>query len=86
MKLIADFYSVQDDLSTKKNATILFDSETNTVYTPKGEEWILRLMSEDGAFSVQDQERYYPKDGEKFVRALSSRQGSRAWVNVTEEK
>jgi hypothetical protein len=51
MKLMADFISVQDDLSEKRNATVIFDSETNTVSTPKGDEWMLRNLVEDGAFS-----------------------------------
>jgi len=86
MKLIADFMSVQDDLSEKRNATVIFDADKNTVYTPKGDEWMLRNLVEDGAFSQADQTRYYPKDGEKFVRALTDRAGSRSYVALREEK
>lgn len=85
MKVLADFYSVQDDLSEKKLATIVYDSETNTVSAEKGGEWMLRNLVEDGAFSAADQTRYYPKDGEKFVRALADRSGSRSYVGVREE-
>ena len=86
MKLIADFYSVGDNFEQRKSASIIFDSETNTVSTPKGDEWVLRMMSEDGAMSSEDQIRYYPKDGEKFVRALTDRAGSRSYVALREEK
>lgn len=87
MKLIADFYFAEYDFTSKKIGSIIFDTETNTMSAAKeGGSGILRDMAEDGAFSCADQVRYYPKDGEKFMRALPDRSGSRSWVALREEK
>lgn len=91
MKLIADFYVVEDDPENKapvrerKIATVVFDRDTNVVSTPDDSKGILRLLSAEGAMG-KEQERYYPKDGEKFMRALPYLSGSRFGVTLREEK
>jgi hypothetical protein len=89
MKLIAELFSTQDDFTQKKIATIIYDKEKNTVYTPKGDEWILRPGGEltEGGVVGADQNRYYPKDGEKFLRALPVQySGTYTRASLREEK
>jgi hypothetical protein len=89
MKLVSEIFSVNDNFEMVKQATIIFDKDKNTIYTAKGDEWILRPGGEfaEGGVVGEDQERYYPKDGEKFMRALPVQfTGSRMRASLREEQ
>ena len=86
MKLIAEFHTVDEDLKQRITATIVYDSETKKVATSEKDSWILRSITEDGGVLGADQERrYLPKDGEKFMRALPVQYaGTRSWASLRE--
>ena len=89
MKLIAEVYSTQQDFSQKLLYAVIYDTETKKLSTSPGDEYVLRPEGElaEGGVMGEDQVRYYPKDGEKFVRAFPANySGTYVRASLREEK